>query len=402
MTLDEVAERAGVSPEFAQELVDAGAIEATDGAFTEGAIRRVMLVSACVDAGLPLEAIASALRSGHLTLELVDSQHYARWGQRTDVTWEQAAATAGVDFAFVQEIFKALGYAVPEPFGHPRTDDPALLMAFSTPLAAGWDPDALLRVARLYGESIRRITRAETQLWHENVDVPIERGGGSQRDILESSQSLGETIMEVLDETVLSIYHRLQEHAWMNDLVEHIELALVEAGVYTKPDRPVAMAFMDISGYTALTEERGDRAAADVASTLVSIVQRTAAEHDGEALKWLGDGVMFRFPDPALGVRAAIQLVGATTPARLPPAHIGVDVGAVVARDGDVFGRTVNLAARISGVAGPGQVLVTRDTVESGASAGVLFQPHGPVSLKGIANPIELFRAELDQSSPAA
>ena len=105
----------------------------------------------------------------------------------------------------------------------------------------------------------------------------------------------------------------------MQDLVEHIELALEEAGVFAKPARPVAMAFMDLAGYTALTEERGDRAAADLATALTTIVGRTAATYRGEAVKWLGDGVMFRFPEPARGVHGALAVVEATSPAGLPP-----------------------------------------------------------------------------------
>jgi class 3 adenylate cyclase len=111
-------------------------------------------------------------------------------------------------------------------------------------------------------------------------------------------------------------------------------------------------------------------------------------------MKWLGDGVMFRSHDPAEGVLGALELVEATIPAGLPPAHVGMHVGAVVERDGDVFGRTVNLASRISNVAGPGEMLVTRETTEVvGGRAGVAFEPSGPVQLKDVAEPLPLFRA---------
>jgi len=394
LRIDEVAERAGVSPAFVEELLNAGLLERGVDQLDEGSVRRAMLLSACIDAGLPIEALGEALRTGHLSLTAVDAPYYARWGERTDTTWEQLAAQSGVPMDFIRPAYSALGYAPPDPHDRVRSDEPVMIAALSLSLAAGFDPEAVFRLLRVYGESFRRVTRTETQLWHEFVDVPAERAGASQRTILESGQEFGEAIMSMIDASTLSIYHRMQEHAWMNDLVEHIELAMVEAGVYEKPVRPATMAFIDLSGYTALTEERGDEAAAGLATALAAIVQQTAAGYGGEAMKFLGDGVMFRFPDAGAGVRGALEVIEATGPAGLPPAHVGMHVGAVIQRDGDVFGRTVNLASRISGKAGPGEVLVTTETMEAvGADRTLRFEPIGPVDLKGVAAPVSLFRA---------
>jgi adenylate cyclase len=293
-------------------------------------------------------------------------------------------------------MYGSLGFEPPDAEDHPRVDEPDLVTAAAVSLAAGIDPEALVRALRVYGESLRRMTRTETALWHDYIDVTAERSGASQRDILAMGADFGEAITSIIDNSTLAVYHRWQEHAWMGDLVEHIELALVEAGVYDKPDRPSTMAFMDLSGYTALTEERGDQAAADLATALASIVQRTAQQHAGEAMKFLGDGVMFRFRDPSSAVRGAMQVVHATVPAGLPPAHVGMHVGAVIERDGDVFGRTVNLASRISGKAGPGEVLVTQEIVDAADDGTLGFQSLGPVELKGVADPVSLFRAVVE------
>jgi class 3 adenylate cyclase len=110
-------------------------------------------------------------------------------------------------------------------------------------------------------------------------------------------------------------------------------------------------------------------------------------------MKFLGDGVMFRFRDASAGVRGALEVIGATEPLGLPPAHVGMHIGAVIERDGDVFGRTVNLASRLSGKAGPGEVLVSREVVDACAGA-IGFTPLGAVELKGVADPVPLFRAE--------
>jgi adenylate cyclase len=394
LSVSEVADRAGVPEAFVEALAAAGALERSVDALDGGSVRRAMLLSACVDAGLPLEAISTAMRSGHLTLETVDRPYYERWGGRIDTTWERLSAETGVPLDFIRQAYEAAGFAVPERSDHPRADDAEMIEVTRVALGGGFAPEAMVRLMRVYGESMRRIARTETQMWHEFVDVPAERAGATQREILAAGATFGQAILSVIDGFTLSIYHRMQEHAWMNDMVEHIELALVEAGVYERPARPWTMAFMDLSGYTALTEERGDEAAADLVTALAAIVQRVASRHGGEAMKFLGDGVMFRFRDAASAVRGALHVVEQTHPAGLPPAHVGMHTGALIERDGDVFGRTVNLASRLSGRAGPGEVLVTSDIVEAVDGAGdIRFDALGPTTLKGVADPIEVFRA---------
>jgi adenylate cyclase len=75
----------------------------------------------------------------------------------------------------------------------------------------------------------------------------------------------------------------------------------------------------------------------------------------------------------------------------LPPAHIGIHPGPVIFQDGDVYGRTVNIASRLSSVAQAGQVVVSEDVAQR--SDGVRFQDMGPVTLKGVIAPMQLFRA---------
>ncbi|MDP9233809.1 MAG: adenylate/guanylate cyclase domain-containing protein [Actinomycetota bacterium] len=196
----------------------------------------------------------------------------------------------------------------------------------------------------------------------------------------------------MLDQALLAVYHRQREAAWMGDLVEHIEAALDEGGLYEKLARPPAMCFLDLTGYTKLTEERGDAAAAEMARSLSTLVSRCARRHGGEAVKFLGDGVMFYFPDPGQAVLAALEMVSSTEAAGLPPAHVGIAAGPVIMQDGDYFGRTVNLASRIAGKAGSREVLVAREVSETCGELGVDFLDIGVVELKGVSRPVEMFR----------
>jgi adenylate cyclase len=119
-----------------------------------------------------------------------------------------------------------------------------------------------------------------------------------------------------------------------------------------------AVAFADLTGYTSLTEEAGDEVAAGVSLRLAQLVNEIAANHRGQVVKMLGDGVYSHFRDPGDAVAASLDLVQRVRPIGLPPAHIGVNAGPMIYDEGDYFGRTVNLAARIAAQAGAGQVFV--------------------------------------------
>jgi adenylate cyclase len=109
-------------------------------------------------------------------------------------------------------------------------------------------------------------------------------------------------------------------------------------------------------------------------------------------VKLLGDGVMFHFPLAAPAVLCALELVDAAPSVGLPPARVGVHAGPVVFQNGDYFGRVVNVAARIADAAAPGEVLVSDDVVAL-ATTEAGYEQVGPVALKGLAQPIPLFRA---------
>jgi adenylate cyclase len=110
-------------------------------------------------------------------------------------------------------------------------------------------------------------------------------------------------------------------------------------------------------------------------------------------VKWLGDGVMFYFREPAAAVLAALDMVEVVGRQGLPPAHVGIHAGPVVFQEGDYFGRTVNLAARIGEYARPGEVLVSQEVVDAAKGGPVSFTEIGPVELKGVPGPLRLHTA---------
>jgi class 3 adenylate cyclase len=175
-------------------------------------------------------------------------------------------------------------------------------------------------------------------------------------------------------------------------LVEHIETALEGSGIQSGAEPPGAVAFLDVEGYTRFTEERGDEEAARLADTLASVVERRTRGRRGQAVKWLGDGAMSYFRDPADAVVASLEMVADARRAGLPPAHVGVAAGPVVVQAGDYFGRTVNMAARLSTAARGGQVLVN-EVLAQIPCPGVGFRDLGSVDLKGVRGPTRVFEA---------
>ena len=178
------------------------------------------------------------------------------------------------------------------------------------------------------------------------------------------------------------------------NIVENIERVMEETGIGRRRDlHPPAIAFLDLSGFTRLAGAKGDEEAAKLAVRLSDLVQESAASLHGRAVKSLGDGVMLHFREPGEAVRAALELVEATPKASLPPARVGITSGPVVFRDGDYFGRAVNMASRITDYARPSEVLISEAVAELGAPAGTVFEELGVVELKGIPEPARLFRA---------
>ena len=124
--------------------------------------------------------------------------------------------------------------------------------------------------------------------------------------------------------------------------------------------------FTDLVGFTALTASQGDDRAAEVALGFYRRVRSLLPEHSAEEVKTIGDAVMVRCDDPALAVRLGLRIVTelGEVPG-FPPVRVGMHTGAAVAREGDWYGTTVNVAARLCAAAGGGEVLVSDSTREA-------------------------------------
>lgn len=160
--------------------------------------------------------------------------------------------------------------------------------------------------------------------------------------------------------------------------------------------------FADLSGFTALTEIHGDDEAADLAAEFVGAVRELLPSHRAEEVKTIGDAVMIRCARADDAVRLGIRIVEQIGRRdRFPSIRVGMDTGPATKRDGDYFGTTVNLAARVAGLAGGGQVLLTEATrKEAGELPELSVVRLGPQRVRNLGDPVVLFRARGEQDSP--
>ena len=326
----ELAARAGISPSEVERLVSFGILVPRDGGWPFRAVDalKIRVARACEEGGLPMEGMAEAVRAGLLSFAFVESWPFERWSSRRPQTHVELAEEVGLSFEALQRLVEAFGFARPEPKDVVvEAERPIALLAGRIVELEIVDEAGLARLGHVYAEAFRRIALAETEVYHSGVEEPLLRSGLGESRTMELASSFSPALTGMLDDAVMATYRRQQELTWTEHQIEHVEQALEDAGVSLPATPPTAMCFLDLSGYTRLTEERGDQEAAALAGRLSDIVQQRSRLHGGEAVKWVGDGVMFRFRDPSAAVVSCLDMVEEIPAAGLPPAHVASPPG---------------------------------------------------------------------------
>lgn len=156
------------------------------------------------------------------------------------------------------------------------------------------------------------------------------------------------------------------------------------------------IAFVDLAGFTALTEAHGDDAAVDLVDAFTGVATEAVRGAGAELVKAIGDAVMLAAPDPGTGVDAVRRLFEACYAIdSFPEPRAGLHHGSVVDRGGDYFGATVNLAARLASRAGSGQALATAVVAEAARLDGVDVVDLGQQTFRNVLDPVEVWAIEL-------
>jgi class 3 adenylate cyclase len=152
--------------------------------------------------------------------------------------------------------------------------------------------------------------------------------------------------------------------------------------------------FTDVVNSTTLTQLLGDEAALAILGVHDTIVRDALSASGGREIKHTGDGIMASFISPAAAVRCAIQIQrklnkhAEANPKRCLKVRVGAAVGEPVEQHNDLFGSTVQLAARLCAHAQPEQILVSNAIAELCLGKGLLFEDVGEVTLKGFGSPV--------------
>jgi adenylate cyclase len=153
--------------------------------------------------------------------------------------------------------------------------------------------------------------------------------------------------------------------------------------------------FADLSGFTALTEAHGDEQAADLVGGFCVAVRRLLAAHQAQEVKTIGDALMLRTGDAAAAIRLGLCIVHDVGAQHgFPLVRVGMHTGPAVERQGDWFGATVNLAARVSGAASGGEALLTAATrTAAGELEEVELRERGRWAFRNVSAPVQVYAA---------
>ena len=387
----ELAELAPCSPEQVERLQGLGLLDGGADGFPSSDVHVVRLMAAFEDAGVSVEDVARGVETGELSFPL---GLFMPEPVGAATTYEELAAELGRPSDLVRRLSGELGFPPPED-DRVRAEDAEILGLLFLRLDIA-DDDELSRFARLYGGTIQRLVGSGLQFFDLAVRQRVatfDDLSTEEQDRLVYEKAAGYT--ELVASIVPWLQARHRERSVLEYLVGVTERFMEERGLAPpQPKQPPAIAFLDLTGYTALAEEQGDEAAAELAADLATVVHEASRTYDCRPVKWLGDGVMFYFAEPESAIRSGLALMEQAEKAISVPARIGINAGPVIVQEGDYYGRTVNVAARIADYAGPHEVLVSDEALRSSGMDEGEFELVGDVPLRGVPSAVRLHRAK--------
>jgi len=386
MSRAEAARRAGVTPQTLTRWARDGLVpHARDGRWTPAAVAQARIVARLRERGHSLDEIRAATESGRLAFGFIDELMPA---QERRHTLEDAAAETGLEPALIERLFLSMGFNAMS-VERLSDDDLELLRHVAVVLAAGFPLVALLQLVRVYGQALAQMADAEVRLFHLYVHEPLMREGLPGLKVGAEMEELARELVPLASPIMDRVHQRFLSHFVEQDVVGHMEADLEDATLDLGRLR-VAIAFADLAGYTRLTEEAGEEEAVDAVERFIEDVEVTLPD-DARVIKTIGDEVMIVGSDAAALVDWAVGFQRLVADRR-PLPRIGLHYGLTLYRDGDYYGREVNLAARVAARAAGGEVLVTRPVIDA-AGPNLEFERIGEVRLKGFAQATELFVA---------
>jgi len=364
-----------------------GLLVGTEGKAREG---RRDLLEELHGSGLGLAELREAVQEGRLVLLPLEQ---VLVGDGPRLTREEVAEQSGIELAFLEKQWRALGMPEPEKGEKSFTErdvEAAKLVKQLTEI--GIPGDEMLQVSRVIGMTMSQLAAANRGL---GVKVFAEEGD-SELEVGKRFAAIAEGVGPVLGSI---LEYALQLH--MREQIRHDAFASGEISSAADAGVEIAVAFADLVGFTKLGERLDPAEIGDLTEQLSSMAADVAGG-PVRLVKLIGDAVMLTSPDPKCLLDAALALVAASEEKGegFPLLRGGVARGRVVGRGGDYYGRPVNLASRITAVARPGSV-VCDEAMHQALEESYRWSFAGARHLKGIDDEVKLFRARKMEAGAA-
>jgi adenylate cyclase len=364
--------------------IDFAAEGLLDGLEGEAREARLGLLGQLSAEGVTPAELHEAVANGHLTLLPVER---AIAGDGPRYSAREVAEISGIDLDLLRRFRAALGVPYGDDLDAPVANSADLRAAIRTKaiIDAGLPAEGLLQSARTIGMGMARVAEANRELVVRNLTDPSE----NEHDLANGLAATAQALLPLVGQTL--------EYAFQVNLLEQVkrdvmgtaDLAGGEIGGAVER----TICFADLVEFTSLGEEIAPEELGAVVGHFEELATSVVAA-PVRLVKTIGDAVMLVSPEAEPLVGQALDLVAAAAAEgdQFPVLRAGIATGPTLPQAGDYYGRSVNLASRVTGIARPGSVLVDTPTREAAGDAGLTYSFAGDRRLKGIDARQKLFR----------
>ncbi len=396
LTRQQLITLSGMSDDDIAHCEHAGLVSCAEEDGVEGfrhiELTKLHIIRQVAEAAGGVDDVVAAAQRGAFDLSLLET-FLPDPGELEARTLDEILQGTPVTCDEVQAMLRAAG--LPDaPDDKPLTRDQVEVLEHVIRLAALPMPqEAHYHTVRSTSEAVRRAAEVQVQVFRQYIEEPVL--GACVNADPEARTHIALAAQAAVP-SVIALTNWMHRQHLQNAVLEALTNDMMEAvregrGVSTRSGDP-AVVFVDLVGFTPLVDGAGDRKASQIAAGFEDVVIDCTRSRGGRIVKMLGDGALLLFQDGTAAVRCGLEVIQGIRRAGLPNARVGVHRGPVVVHAGDVFGLTVNVAARINEYARPREVLISAAVAPDGIE-GVELEEIGEVSLKGVSRATLLLRA---------
>lgn len=355
-TIDKVASLAGCTPEQVQRFIAHGLFDANR--IDESDVNGVRLVASFEESGFPLDTVARLFGQEGISLEFAREMLAVPLRMSTR-TYRQVIGELGFSPEIAARVAVALGVPRPASDDLAREDDIAFLRLVAAALGAGLDEKVAIRYMRTLGRAMRTISEAQRDLFRSEVIEPLNSAGVPLSEFLLLTARKRSALQKIGYEATLKLQARILETLVFDDVSGWLHEVLRDAGMPSATGtESKVVCFVDLSNYSDFVRLHGDHEGLEIAEALEETVQSNVDPNHGRVVKTLGDGILSIFFEAKPAIDAALRMVSQIADKQDWSLHVGLAAGRVISRDGDIYGATVNRAARLCARARSRSILI--------------------------------------------